>query len=88
MIFLLYVTQQNISINNTLHHFNILKCKRKFTTEHEPNNVLNFLDVNLINTSRKIKFHIYWKLTSTDLIFPNNLVIPLTKRSKHKLSDK
>lgn len=60
----------------SIHHFHHIInniSNIKFTIEIETNNQINFLDLTLIRTnSNDLKYEIYRKPTSTDIIIPHN----------------
>ncbi|PNF34011.1 hypothetical protein B7P43_G03493, partial [Cryptotermes secundus] len=60
---------------STLNEFNTIHHKFKFKMEQQSQNKLNYLDLS-ITTNNELKFEIYRKPTSTDLILHNTSCHP------------
>jgi hypothetical protein len=80
-ILIVYDTRST-DIDNTLTDFNSIHPQVHFTIEKETSNQLHFLDITISNRHNQLKFDIYRKPTTTDLIIHNHSCHPL----EHKKS--
>jgi hypothetical protein len=69
-ILIVYDTRST-GIDNTLTDFNSIHPQVHFTIEKETSNQLNFLDITISNRHNQLKFDIYRKPITTDLIIHN-----------------
>jgi hypothetical protein len=70
------------NINNVLHQFNNIHADIQYTKEDEINNTINFLDVTIHRTEKKLTYNIYRKPTTTDTMIHYTSCHP----KQHKLS--
>ena len=74
-ILIVYNTQKT-NIIDTLNEFNTIHHKIKFKMEQQSQNKLNYLDLTIMTNNNELKFAIYRKPTSTDLIIHNTSCHP------------
>jgi hypothetical protein len=70
-ILIMYKEEQT-NISSVLDDFNSVIPSMKFTLEKEENNKINFLDITITKGHDGLPFEIYWKLTTTDVVIPND----------------
>jgi hypothetical protein len=73
---LIIYNAQKTNIINTLHDFNAVHPKLKFTMEQQTQNRLNYLDLMIKKNQNELDFEIYRKPASTDLIIHNTSCHP------------
>jgi hypothetical protein len=74
---------QTTNIKNALHEFNnIHKDILQYTKEDETDNTINFLDITIHRTQRKLIYNIYRKSTTTDTMIHQTSCHP----KQHKIS--
>jgi len=74
---ILIVYNENFTDINEIHSmFNSTSPDLNFTLEQEQNNALNFLDLTIKKTSKKLVFDIYRKHTTSDNIILNDSCHP------------
>ena len=82
-----YVDDTAVIFNGTTRQIDSLvtyisKCNKniKFTAEHEINNSINFLDLNISKNNNKLKFKIYRKPTTTTTTIHANSYHPYSQK--------
>jgi hypothetical protein len=72
---------QTTNIQNVLHEFNNIHKDIQYTKEDETNNTINFMDLTIHRTERKLAYNIYRKPTTTDTMIHQSSCHP----KQHKL---
>jgi hypothetical protein len=73
---------QSTNIENMLIEFNNIHKNIQYTREDETNNTINFLDITIHRTERKLTYGIYRKPTTTDTMIHQTSCHP----QQHKMS--
>jgi hypothetical protein len=74
-IVIIYKTRTT-NINNKLEKFSKIQPRIKFTIEEQVNNKINFLDISITKTRKKLKLGIFRKTTTTNLIIHDSSCHP------------